>query len=152
MENEMITKECSKCKSVKDILLFNKKKNSNDGFQPYCRECSRLKNRTYYKNNKSKQIKQIGERRKERRVRNRRFVFDYLMINHCIDCGETDPRVLEFDHRSDKLANIADLLREVCSIEKLKEEIAKCDVRCANCHRRKTAIEQDWYTHKYLQN
>ncbi|MDT0631365.1 hypothetical protein RQM47_04820 [Rubrivirga sp. S365] len=31
------------------------------------------------------------------------------------------------------------------SLAKLDAEIAKCEVRCANCHKRKTAIEQGWY-------
>lgn len=44
---------------------------------------------------------------------------------------------MDFDHREDKKFNIAQLSK-IASVEKLKEEIAKCDVVCANCHRIRT--------------
>jgi hypothetical protein len=63
-----------------------------------------------------------------------------------VDCGESDPAVLEFDHVSGKkTANISYLLGVVASWERLASEIQKCEVRCANCHRWKTAREQGWY-------
>ena len=63
----------------------------------------------------------------------------YLETHPCVDCGITDWRVLEFDHvRGEKYMDIAKLMRVSSNIDKLMEEIAKCDVRCANCHRLKT--------------
>jgi hypothetical protein len=55
-----------------------------------------------------------------------------------VDCGETDPLVLEFDHLRDKRFNIGNALpyRNWASI---LAEIEKCAVVCANCHRRRTA-------------
>jgi hypothetical protein len=55
-----------------------------------------------------------------------------------IDCGESDPVVLDFDHRDRraKFANVSDML--TYSIKRVISEIAKCDVRCANDHRRRT--------------
>lgn len=56
-----------------------------------------------------------------------------------MDCGVPYPYyVMEFDHRdpSQKLANIGRLLGN--SWKRLKDEIAKCDVVCANCHRERT--------------
>ena len=55
----------------------------------------------------------------------------------CVDCGISDPRVLEFDHVT------GTKLRDVChaalsSVEFAKAEAAKCELRCANCHRIKT--------------
>ena len=64
---------------------------------------------------------------------------DYLYTNPCVDCGEADPIVLEFDHQRDKQYNIAKLITNNCSLKTLVVEIDKCEVRCANCHRRKTA-------------
>ena len=54
--------------------------------------------------------------------------------------------VLEFDHINpeEKISNVSDLMK--FSINKVKKEIAKCEVRCANCHRRKTA--QQFKTYK----
>ena len=67
------------------------------------------------------------------------YVMDYLMMHSCADCGESDPIVLEFDHQRDKQYNIAKLITNNCSLKRLVLEIDKCQVRCANCHRRKTA-------------
>jgi hypothetical protein len=84
-------------------------------------------------------------RQKENRKVLRQFVWDFLKEHPCIDCGETDPIVLEFDHLSDKKWSIADVASHNVSQKKLNEEIAKCEVRCANCHRKKTAIQLNWY-------
>ncbi len=71
--------------------------------------------------------------------RNKEFVKEYLESHPCVDCGEADPIVLEFDHvRGEKLFNICDGVRYRRSIENLQIEINKCEVRCANCHRRVT--------------
>jgi hypothetical protein len=61
-----------------------------------------------------------------------------------VDCGETDPVVLEFDHvRGEKKGEIAMMVR-VDGWDKIVEEMAKCELRCANCHRRKTAKQLGW--------
>jgi hypothetical protein len=46
--------------------------------------------------------------------------------------------VLEFDHVRGKSANISDLIRSEVGLARLAAEIARCDIRCANCHRRRT--------------
>ena len=53
----------------------------------------------------------------------------------CADCGHKFPTyVMDFDHvRGEKSFNIS--RGRGHSIKKLKEEIAKCDIVCANCHR-----------------
>jgi hypothetical protein len=61
-------------------------------------------------------------------------VFDNLR-GGCVDCGITDIRVLDFDHvRGTKRASVSDLVRVGAGIERILDEIAKCDVRCRNCH------------------
>jgi hypothetical protein len=66
-----------------------------------------------------------------------RFLLDYFKEHPCTDCGETDPLVLEFDHIGDKAFNIAaGLLRY--KWETILREIARCEVVCANRHRRRT--------------
>ena len=56
-----------------------------------------------------------------------------------MDCGESDPEVLEFDHvRGVKTANVSAFIRGGYSLAKLQAEVALCEVRCANCHRRIT--------------
>ena len=66
---------------------------------------------------------------------------NYLASHPCVDCGITEIDVLEFDHvRGKKLFNIRS---GVHSFTETQEEIAKCEVRCANCHVRKTRREGD---------
>ena len=71
----------------------------------------------------------------------------YLSAHPCLDCGESDPVVLDFDHadRGRKTASIADMLKARRSWSGIELEIAKCEVRCANCHRRRTARQFAWY-------
>jgi 5-methylcytosine-specific restriction endonuclease McrA len=80
----------------------------------------------------------------ERRLRYIQRVLEYLIEHPCVDCGENDPVVLDFDHKSDKVASISYLLGTVAGWERVEKEIEKCEVRCANCHRRKTARDQKW--------
>lgn len=67
-------------------------------------------------------------------------------MNPCVDCGEDDPVVLEFDHvRGDKAGSISLMIHNGVSLETLIIEINKCQVRCANCHRRKTARDRGYF-------
>lgn len=54
-----------------------------------------------------------------------------------MDCGESDPVVLEFDHRDPSLK--LGRVMEVTNM-RLEDEVDKCDVRCANCHRKRHKI------------
>lgn len=56
----------------------------------------------------------------------------------CLHCGETDPIVLDFHHRDPSKKSFP-LSASNCysySEETILAEIAKCDILCANCHRR----------------
>ena len=75
---------------------------------------------------------------KKRRLLLQQQLLDYLHSHPCVDCGEADPVVLEFDHVRDKVANVSALIHAQRPWGVILEEIEKCQVRCANCHRRKT--------------
>ena len=81
---------------------------------------------------------------KRHRLKIRGKLFDFLSTKSCVDCGEKDPIVLEFDHKDkeNKFKIVAKMLSGHYSWQSIEQEIAKCDVRCANCHRRKTYIQQ----------
>lgn len=103
--------------------------------------------REYYERTKEVRRQQKRENHKKRKAVAYEKVRAFLISNPCVDCGETDPVVLQFDHvRGEKDRAISELIARGSSLEKIFAEIEKCDVRCANCHLRKTAIDQGWYT------
>ena len=103
--------------------------------------------RRHYERNRDHVIAKAKETSKIVRARIRAHITAHLKANPCVDCGETDAIVLEFDHLHSKDFNISDAARKGVSIKKLNDEIAKCEVRCSNCHRRKT-YERSGLTHK----
>ncbi len=140
-------KICSKCKLSKPKSDFGKNKSRKDGLQYYCKECSKKKSREYYKNNKEHCQNQVRLTSKARVDINRRKYFDLLNSSKCIDCTENNVATLEFDHidPKTKFRSVGKMVKEGYSWKKIEEEIKKCEIRCANCHRKKTAIEQNWY-------
>lgn len=68
-----------------------------------------------------------------------KYIDDYLAVHPCVDCDEDDPIVLEFDHvRGTKHKAVSEMAHSNASLKAVIKEIEKCDVRCANCHRRAT--------------
>lgn len=84
---------------------------------------------------------------KRHRIKVRTKIFEFLSDKKCADCGETDPVVLEFDHisRSSKFKTIAKMLSGHYAWSSVMKEIDKCEIRCANCHRRKTYNQLDGF-------
>lgn len=77
-------------------------------------------------------------------VRNLLHLRDVLLRSGCVDCGSSDLLVLEFDHITEKTELVGKLARDGCSLERLQREVARCEVRCANCHRRRHPQERTW--------
>lgn len=63
------------------------------------------------------------------------WIMRYKEKKGCNKCGISDPRVLEFHHKNDKKFAIAEIVRMKYGKKRLEEEVKKCDVLCANCHR-----------------
>jgi len=73
---------------------------------------------------------------KKRQERNRKYVQNYKMSRSCSICGYNKcASALDFHHNGDKEFAIAHIVNSNWSLEKIKEEIKKCIVLCANCHR-----------------
>jgi hypothetical protein len=118
----MINKVCNKCKKEQSLSNFPNHSNTRDRKRSFCKKC-------YYESTRKSSFKY--------REKNRVLIDDYLKNHSCVDCGESDYEVLDFDHiRGAKLNNVSEMLSY--SQEKLIIEISKCEVVCANCHRRRT--------------
>ena len=129
-------KQCGTCGQVKPLTEYNRKSSRADGLQEVCRECNRKSSRAYYARNRDKHVRVIVERTARRRADAKAFLATYLREHPCADCGITDIRVLDFDHRpgQHKRKDVMVMVKEGFSLTKLQEEINKCDVRCRNCH------------------
>lgn len=140
-------KQCRKCNLIKSFNDFTKNKREKDGYRRVCQLCSSTYERDrYHKDESIRYVRHVHAAGREGKVqRNRIFLFNYLLNHSCVDCNESDPIVLEFDHIKDKKYNVSHLIAAGYSIAKISEEIKKCEVRCANCHRRKTSKQFNWY-------
>jgi len=132
----MSLKRCSACRQSKPLADFNRLHSTRDGLQPICRECNKQKAREYYARNREAHIRVIMARKAVQRQIALVAVGDYLLEHPCIDCSEGDVRVLDFDHREDcdKTAEVMKLVQDGYGLRRIMAEIAKCDVRCRNCH------------------
>jgi hypothetical protein len=142
----MTTRKCDHCKKVKDIEEFNWKYKALGIRHNTCRECMKWFVKRYFKGSAhDEHLKNVRERKTAAREVAKQYVWDYLATHPCIHCGESDPRVLEFHHRGNKDKGIAYLAGGGWSVGRIQEEIDKCVVLCANCHRKLTMDERGWF-------
>jgi hypothetical protein len=136
-------KVCRCCNTEKPLEEFHKNKNTTDGYMSRCAACDNTIAAKYERENKDRCNVRHRKNRAEHKATFREFKYQYLLKHSCVDCGESDPVVLEFDHILEKKYAIAKM--HYYTLERINAEIAKCQVRCANCHRRRTLIENgDW--------
>lgn len=104
-------------------------------------ERAKAARRRHYENNKQKYKDNAAALRKKMQ----HYVWTQKRTP-CMDCDvQYNPWVMQFDHRpeEEKVADISKLVRGG-SWKKLVDEIAKCDVVCANCHIMRTATRGNW--------
>lgn len=139
-------KICTKCKEEKDLVLFHFRNKDRNERSSQCSDCFNAYRKSLYKNNKNYYFKLAKEARERKVTLKKEYALNYLKNNPCVDCGEKDVVVLDFDHvKGVKLKGVAQILHDGHSLSFLKEEINKCEIRCANCHRRKTAKQAGYY-------
>lgn len=128
-------KICAKCKYQWPLNQFSKNKTKKDGLSSTCKRCHKLYIRKWYLNNQEKYKINASTRRLNTKAQARKLVWNYLLNHQCVDCGN-NPVVLEFDHKSSslKINDISTMINSGAIID----EIKKCEVRCANCHKIKT--------------
>lgn len=145
----MLERICSKCHLSKPVAEFPFRNKSKGTYHSYCLECGRKWIKAHYERNVQYYVRKAKTRRNGVVADLNEKIYDYLRDHPCVDCGETDPVVLEFDHvYGQKSYEISTMAWRLVSWHSLKEELAKCEVRCANCHRRKTAKERGTYRHR----
>lgn len=110
-----------------------------------CRGCKQQYDRDYHAKRSATDKRRKQDLQTVRQNANAKFVFDYLCSHPCVICGETDPVVLEFDHIVQQDKEFCISTARSFSLGRIKTEIAKCRVLCANCHRRHTAQQLGWY-------
>ncbi len=136
---DAVTRVCTKCHQEKSLEQFYLGQGYRNGLHRVCIECEKRypslsKNASY-------------ERLLKARRRNQQFMWDYYASHPCMDCGESDPIVLTADHvRGDKFKEVSYMVHNTFAIKRIEAELAKCDIVCQNCHRRREAKKQGWYT------
>lgn len=78
-------------------------------------------------------------------------MYEYFLSNPCVDCGETRVPCLQLDHKAPdtKRKAVANMVGRGYGLTTIKAEVAKCEVRCANCHSLKTAKDQGHYSYVF---
>ena len=143
-------KRCSTCGMVKPLDEYHRNRTKPDGRQSVCKPCNIERNKRWYREHPEVRAARMDAYARARRDQVALQVFEYLREHPCADCGEDDPVVLEFDHLRDKAGNISQMAQRKMRWERIEAEIAKCEVVCANCHRRRTAERGAWF--RFLQS
>ncbi|HZT43346.1 MAG TPA: hypothetical protein VFA07_14350 [Chthonomonadaceae bacterium] len=111
-----------------------------DRLQVHCRQCIKQIQHDWYERHKANHAAHVKQQRKMRAEELITNIIAYLKSHPCVDCGEDNPIVLEFDHvRGTKKLTIGSSIGYGYSWSTILEEIEKCEVRCVKCHRIKTA-------------
>ena len=130
----MTAKTCTKCGLEKDISEFSW---SIRGVKRHsrCKSCHAAERMDYYERNKEKELAYKWDGQQRKREEARAFLEEYKATHPCVDCGKSDPRFLTFDHvRGTKKKAISDMVNLGYTIEAIRAELRKCEVRCLECH------------------
>lgn len=133
------SQRCSRCGEQKPVSDFAWHRRALGQLDTYCRPCRAAYKRAHYVANRQRYIALATRRKAALMAERTAFLVEFLRTRPCIDCGESDPIVLEFDHVGQKEFTIAAGIRRR-TWQAVLDEIAKCEVVCANCHRRRTAL------------
>lgn len=127
-------KTCSQCGKELPLDNFSWKDKKNGIKQSECKECHKKYDKKHYKNNKKYYI----DKNKKRQEMLKRWLDEYKSNLKCKNCGEDYIYCLEFHHKdpNKKEIDISQTIRRGWSIKRIKKEIDKCIVLCANCHRK----------------
>ena len=123
-------RKCTSCKKDKPLSEFRRNKNLKDGYQYYCKSCASGRIKTDYD---EKYAEKVRERTYSRFKLHRAFLNKVKSIG-CRLCSENEPVCLDFHHRDPSKKEFVISERRNTSMERLINEIEKCEVLCKNCH------------------
>ena len=140
-------KACCSCGEKKSVDEFYK---TAKGYPvSYCKVCQHELHKKYMKGKKytnkprtEAQRRSDSNERKERARKFYKLIYAYLSVRSCVDCGESNPVVLEFDHINGK-KDMAISHMSQRSLRRVVEEIEKCEIRCRSCHKKRHSIENN---------
>lgn len=132
-DDDGVRRSCGRCREDLAPSAFNR---MGEGLQHWCRDCFKQ----YQRGRREAHRTQVARASERRRARARGQLLAYLDGRMCVDCGDHDLVVLELDHvLGRKAGDIALMVHHGAPEERLAEELAKCVVVCASCHRVRTA-------------
>jgi hypothetical protein len=131
-------RKCYRCGELKPAGEFSWRRKERGQRDSFCRPCRSAYGKEHYAANRQRYIDQAGIVKRNLFRARTIYLIEFFETHPCVDCGENDPVVLEFDHLGEKTFNIGSALHNR-KWESVLAEIAKCEVVCANCHRRRTA-------------
>jgi len=143
---------CSTCRKDLNTDHFSYKNKKKGILKKICKDCHSDYRRQHYLNNKEKYIEKARKWNRKQGKIIKEYLYKILSQSECIDCGENDILVLEFDHIENKKNSISKMYKNRYSLTAIDEELEKCVVRCANCHRRKTAQESNFWKIEMIKN
>jgi hypothetical protein len=106
----------------------DKSKYKSEAYREYMRDYQR----SWHQRNRAQRLAKVYERKE----RIWEFYNQLKATLECARCGENHPATLQFHHRDPqkKDFNLSEAVNDGYSIERIKREVAKCAVLCANCH------------------
>jgi len=132
-------KVCSRCHNAKPIHGFYVQKHWRTGKPSRAAICKTCRSE-YARAHKKPKL----DKERARRAKAGTHLLAYLKTHPCVQCGESDPIVLDFDHVRDvKHYSVTYMVSHQFGLKSIQAEMDKCQILCANCHRRKTAKEQN---------
>lgn len=137
-----MSKRCCVCQVEKPFEDFNRRAASPSGYQGKCRQCSKAASKKHYEESP----KYYQQKARNRKLDIKAEVSILKQGKPCVDCGGVfHPVAMDFDHRDPKgkVGGIATLASRSWSLDRILDEVAKCDLVCANCHRVRTYLRSE---------
>lgn len=148
LDQQLDVRTCRVCGLSKPLMQFPLRSRAKETRQWICLQCQRTYTKGWYERSRDRTIAAARKRNISRRTRARSRAG--VVRSECVDCGETNPLLIDFDHLWDKHADVSYMIHAGFSWTKIDTEIDKCAMRCANCHARKTARDIASYRTKAI--